>query len=113
MIRRPPRSTRNDTLFTYTTLFRSEEHERSGQRPTRAAALRRHREIFEYALSHGLSLREAERQMAAESARKARERLATIQRCGRAAVSAEAPTGPAAPQHPAPVDAPSTMRERP
>src|SRR3546814_1570928 len=26
MIRRTPRSTRNDTLFPYTTLFRSEEH---------------------------------------------------------------------------------------
>src|SRR3546814_1197995 len=27
MIRRPPRSTRTDTLFPYTTLFRSELHE--------------------------------------------------------------------------------------
>src|SRR3546814_19890124 len=27
MIRRPPRSTRTDTLFPYTTLFRSEPHE--------------------------------------------------------------------------------------
>src|SRR3546814_10255554 len=26
MIRRPPRSTRTDTLFPYTTLFRSEQH---------------------------------------------------------------------------------------
>src|SRR3546814_11558421 len=32
MIRRPPRSTRTDTLFPYTTLFRS------GRRPTRCAA---------------------------------------------------------------------------
>src|SRR3546814_17141720 len=31
MIRRPPRSTRTDTLFPYTTLFRSD----LGQRPTR------------------------------------------------------------------------------
>src|SRR3546814_1848103 len=31
MIRRPPRSTRTDTLFPYTTLFRS-EHDRSGLR---------------------------------------------------------------------------------
>src|SRR3546814_15321072 len=29
MIRRPPRSTRTDTLFPYTTLFRSTEHEKS------------------------------------------------------------------------------------
>src|SRR3546814_4709342 len=32
MIRRPPRSTRTDTLFPYTTLFRS-----ASRRPTRAA----------------------------------------------------------------------------
>src|SRR3546814_8316853 len=133
MIRRPPRSTRTDTLFPYTTLFRAgvddrqgqraclrrgadrdhrpqaarrrphprpegdlwrwgnryyahpqgwqlqrlarhallneEEHEMSGKRPTRADALRRHRELFEYELSHGLSLRAAERQMAAERRR--------------------------------------------
>src|SRR3546814_12281814 len=29
MIRRPPRSTRTDTLFTYTTLFRSVEEEQA------------------------------------------------------------------------------------
>src|SRR3546814_18816405 len=34
MIRRPPRSTRTDTLFPYTTLFRSLLHERRG-RPRR------------------------------------------------------------------------------
>src|SRR3546814_2067520 len=31
MIRRPPRSTRTDTLFPYTTLFRSERGEPAGQ----------------------------------------------------------------------------------
>src|SRR3546814_16904996 len=30
MIRRPPISTRTDTLFPYTTLFRSEDHGRQG-----------------------------------------------------------------------------------
>src|SRR3546814_20797885 len=30
MIRRPPRSTRTDTLFPYTTLFRSRHHDRLG-----------------------------------------------------------------------------------
>src|SRR3546814_2029523 len=30
MIRRPPRSTRTDTLFPYTTLFRSSPHGRAG-----------------------------------------------------------------------------------
>src|SRR3546814_5888006 len=32
MIRRPPRSTRTDTLFPYTTLFRSAEYEPQGRR---------------------------------------------------------------------------------
>src|SRR3546814_994288 len=31
MIRRPPRSTRTDTLFPYTTLFRSPQPERGGE----------------------------------------------------------------------------------
>src|SRR3546814_2719322 len=35
MIRRPPRSTRTDTLFPYTTLFRSEGAARPGNRPFR------------------------------------------------------------------------------
>src|SRR3546814_2388215 len=39
MILRPPRSTRTDTLFPYTTLFRS--HHRA--QPTRHGASRRHR----------------------------------------------------------------------
>src|SRR3546814_7537722 len=37
MIRRPPRSTRTDTLFPYTTLFRSKP--RRGSRTTRQATL--------------------------------------------------------------------------
>src|SRR3546814_8983682 len=40
MIRRPPRSTRTDTLFPYTTLFRSDR--RSGEIPGRAGHGRRH-----------------------------------------------------------------------
>src|SRR3546814_5982235 len=38
MIRRPPRSTRTDTLFPYTTLFRSP---RAGRHPARRQGLRR------------------------------------------------------------------------
>src|SRR3546814_4740685 len=37
MIRRPPRSTRTDTLFPYTTLFRSNYHEEIYQLATRDA----------------------------------------------------------------------------
>src|SRR3546814_10253169 len=33
MIRRPPRSTRTDTLFPYTTLFRSRQHRRAALQP--------------------------------------------------------------------------------
>src|SRR3546814_5486921 len=33
MIRRPPRSTRTDTLFPYTTLFRSDRRRRAGPAP--------------------------------------------------------------------------------
>src|SRR3546814_19213967 len=39
MIRRPPRSTRTDTLFPYTTLFRSREVRRSQRRTRRAENL--------------------------------------------------------------------------
>src|SRR3546814_13991882 len=50
MIRRPPRSTRTDTLFPYTTLFRS-PGERNGARvktrvPVRRTALRRRRKTI-------------------------------------------------------------------
>src|SRR3546814_1363271 len=34
MIRRPPRSTRTDTLFPYTTLFRSSQRVRAADRPS-------------------------------------------------------------------------------
>src|SRR3546814_9535800 len=36
MIRRPPRSTRTDTLFPYTTLFRSRRLDRGADEPVRA-----------------------------------------------------------------------------
>src|SRR3546814_9265431 len=50
MIRRPPRSTRTDTLFPYTTLFRSQQHQQShsqkvgGGRQRKAVAPQRRRE---------------------------------------------------------------------
>src|SRR3546814_17103190 len=40
MIRRPPRSTRTDTLFPYTTLFRSQIRARQAERQPRIACLR-------------------------------------------------------------------------
>src|SRR3546814_19101319 len=41
MIRRPPRSTRTDTLLPYTTLFRSHQLERAGHRRGGGGALHR------------------------------------------------------------------------
>src|SRR3546814_15013342 len=41
MIRRPPRSTRTDTLFPYTTLFRSLHYQRAFKTPYEQALLRR------------------------------------------------------------------------
>src|SRR3546814_2169385 len=50
MIRRPPRSTRTDTLFPYTTLFRSAEyhHRRRTAGDRRRAGARSHRTGAEY-----------------------------------------------------------------
>src|SRR3546814_3099836 len=39
MIRRPPRSTRTDTLFPYTTLFRSGHRNRRHRQPLRSSAM--------------------------------------------------------------------------
>src|SRR3546814_2381298 len=41
MIRRPPRSTRTDTLFPYTTLFRSSENCAAGRKPLGRTVARR------------------------------------------------------------------------
>src|SRR3546814_1005623 len=43
MIRRPPESTRTDTLFPYTTLFRSQDRQRNFQRRARADVQARRR----------------------------------------------------------------------
>src|SRR3546814_1096909 len=47
MIRRPPRSTRTDTLFPYTTLFRSSEGRRAVHHSCRAAAAAGRQGAFE------------------------------------------------------------------
>src|SRR3546814_2267571 len=48
MIRRPPRSTRTDTLFPYTTLFRSQPEDRtiSGREPVARRGARRQQRLF-------------------------------------------------------------------
>src|SRR3546814_8353751 len=51
MIRRPPRSTRTDTLFPYTTLFRSQDQEVAHIQP----GLRHHRVPVGRAARHGLA----------------------------------------------------------
>src|SRR3546814_21168014 len=51
MIRRPPRSTRTDTLFPYTTLFRSPVDWRAG-----VASLARSIRVFQVPPRHGLGM---------------------------------------------------------
>src|SRR3546814_15966614 len=62
MIRRPPRSTRTDTLFPYTTLFRSPGHQRSLRRSTHHCPLLAHfvQNRFELRLQHPTTLRRVE-----------------------------------------------------
>lgn len=80
-------------------------------RPTRADQLREHRETFEYARAHGLTLLEAKDAMARDRWKAAQGRLAAVRRCGRAlpATAAASPTEPTA-TPPAP-DAPWMMRD--
>lgn len=80
-------------------------------KPTRAEQLRRHREIFLYAREHNQTLAEAEKAIAAERARAARERLALVKRCGRSAIASPAPTAADRPARPAPDNAPWMMRD--
>lgn len=67
-------------------------------RPTRADQLREHRQIFEYARAHGLTLIEAKDAMARDRWKAARDRLAAVRRCGRAlpAPTAASPSDPTA-----------------
>src|SRR3546814_17668637 len=64
MIRRPPRSTRTDTLFPYTTLFRSDPGLGAVDDVAVAVALRRHAD----ALQVGAGVRLGQRQAAADLA---------------------------------------------
>lgn len=82
----------------------------SKPKPSRAEQLRRHREIFEYARAHGLTLLEAESAMARDQWRAAQDRLAAVRRCGRTA-DPQAPIATEAPARPAPSDAPWMMRD--
>src|SRR3546814_10471418 len=47
MLRRPPRSTRTDTLFPYTTLFRSRLHRRIGFPAVKVRAVRVAEQLFQ------------------------------------------------------------------
>jgi hypothetical protein len=80
-------------------------------KPTRADLLRRHREIFEYARAHGLTLIEAKDAMARDSWKAAQARLAAVRRCGRALPqTTPAPAADPAPRDVSP-DAPWMMRD--
>src|SRR3546814_14150398 len=62
MIRRPPRSTRTDTLFPYTTLFRSQD--RARRHPRRDDGLGRFRRGFGRQAPHGAGRRPVHRETA-------------------------------------------------
>src|SRR3546814_8372039 len=71
MIPRPPRSTRTDTLFPYTTLFRSElaQHRRDERQPV----LQRHRDCWaQKTVRHREPARASDRAPRCESVRKPR-----------------------------------------
>ncbi|KTE75695.1 hypothetical protein [Sphingopyxis sp. A083] len=78
---------------------------------SRADELRRHREAFEYAREHNLTLRDAEKAIAAERSRMARERLAAVRQCGRSAAAPLAAIGADQPPRPIPENAPWMMRD--
>src|SRR3546814_19185386 len=68
IIRRPPRSTRTDTLFPYTTLFRSAPlrlrnvvPQRDVERAAATAAARRHRHLIDEHLARRIEDRDPER----------------------------------------------------
>src|SRR3546814_17065620 len=68
MIRRPPRSTRTDTLFPYTTLFRSEDRhldvvdrDLGGELTSRGGGVVRLEVVLHVGLPHGLRARRLER----------------------------------------------------
>src|SRR3546814_9287309 len=71
MIRRPPRSTRTDTLFPYTTLFRSLDHRAIAHQrgEARTVERRRHRDQPQIGAQRGLRVeREREAEIAVEAA---------------------------------------------
>src|SRR3546814_20051962 len=60
MIRRPPRSTRTDTLFPYTTLFRSQQRDLAARRVHRRVVL----ELREFLSRHDQRAQSTRRQLA-------------------------------------------------
>src|SRR3546814_15520060 len=58
MIRRPPRSTRTDTLFPYTTLFRSDEQNRAARFRTVVSLIMGGNEHFFEGIVNGIIRRE-------------------------------------------------------
>src|SRR3546814_6720825 len=73
MIRRPPRSTRTDTLFPYTTLFRS-PHRRPADRlpdhPRREAVARQQDPVHESREARGFRDKETEQRIARQAPRR-------------------------------------------
>src|SRR3546814_6236142 len=78
MIRRPPRSTRTDTLFPYTTLFRSNRLIHGA--PAFLALLQRHHESLLQALRHALDIEGIDDDGAVEQIGRAHVELQSLMR---------------------------------
>src|SRR3546814_2466593 len=74
MIRRPPRSTRTDTLFPYTTLFRSIIPSAAWRRPMRRPPRRQRRQKVFYAV-----LARTDRTRSAANSRRSEEHTSELQ----------------------------------
>src|SRR3546814_14674585 len=97
MIRRPPRSTRTDTLFPYTTLFRSQGRDRAGddRRRYRRGAGLLHRPPREPCRRRGARARRRHRAAGPRCARRTR-RARAARHCQR---PARRPAEPQTPAH--------------
>src|SRR3546814_3661280 len=79
MIRRPPRSTRTDTLFPYTTLFRSAEPQPANQAADADQADEDDAERLGHAVVHGIGRKVHERHIEAEGRERSEEHTSELQ----------------------------------
>src|SRR3546814_4155768 len=91
MIRRPPRSTRTDTLFPYTTLFRSRE---AGRRPSFLSGVKERGWIFRRLVEGPPFLERVEREKSGPSPSPARIKMDHPEKLGRSLLGSKPDIGP-------------------